>query len=249
MQLKNKVAVITGGGTGIGKATALLFAREGAKIVIAGRRKQPLRQTVEEITRGNGEGSYCATDITDSVQVRKLFDDAAMKYGRIDVLFNNAGAFLSGKEAHDFSEAEWDSMLNINFRGTMLCSKYVVSHLQKSGGGSIINCTSVSGNKAQGMQAPYNVSKAAVEMMSKCMALDLGKYNIRVNTVCPSLTETDMAANLIAKIGKETFAKMHPLQRIGTPVDIAHAALYLASDNATWVSGMSMFVDGGYTCK
>jgi NAD(P)-dependent dehydrogenase (short-subunit alcohol dehydrogenase family) len=249
MQLKNKVAIVTGGGTGIGKATALLFAREGARVVVAGRREAPLKQTVEEISKERGEASFITTDVTDSGQVKKLLEQTAAKYGRIDILFNNAGAFLSGKEAHDFTEAEWEQMLNVNFRSALLCSKYVVPYLRKSGGGSIINCTSVSGNKAQGMQAPYNVSKAAVEMMSKCMALDLGKYNIRVNTVCPSLTETDMAAHLIEKVGKQAFANMHPLKRIGMPMDIAQAVLYLASDNAGWVSGTSLFVDGGYTCK
>jgi NAD(P)-dependent dehydrogenase (short-subunit alcohol dehydrogenase family) len=249
MELANRVAAITGGGTGIGKATAGLFAAEGAKVVIAGRREQPLATTVEEVRAKGGEIVALSTDISDSTAVRRLFSETERLFGRIDILFNNAGIFISGRETQDFTEEEWDRTMNINFRGTMLCSTCVVPYMKRTGGGVIINCTSVSGRVAQRMQTPYNVSKAAVEMMSKCMALELGKYNIRVNSICPSLTDTDLAAAQIAARGREACAQAHPIQRLGKPMDIAYAALYLASDRASWVSGNSLSVDGGYSSR
>jgi NAD(P)-dependent dehydrogenase (short-subunit alcohol dehydrogenase family) len=246
MELKDRVAIITGGGTGMGKATAALFAAEGAKVVIAGRREAPLRQTVDEITKAGGAIMFVKTDVTDTKQVQALIAKTVKKFGRIDILFNNAGVFISGKETQDFTEEEWDRTMDANFRGTLLCSRYAVPHMKLTGGGVIINCTSVSGKMAQRMQTPYNVSKAAVEMMSKCMALELGQYSIRVNTICPSLTDTDMAAGHFAAHGREFFAKMHPIQRVGSPMDVAWAALYLASEKASWVTGNSLYVDGGY---
>jgi NAD(P)-dependent dehydrogenase (short-subunit alcohol dehydrogenase family) len=135
--------------------------------------------------------------------------------------------------------------MRVNFYGTLLCSKYVVPHLVRNGGGVIINCSSVSGRVPQRMQAPYNVSKAAIEMMSKCMSLELGPSNIRVNTICPNLTESDMSANAIAINGREKIESTIPLRRLGQPEDTAYAALYLASDRASWVSGNSLSVDGG----
>jgi NAD(P)-dependent dehydrogenase (short-subunit alcohol dehydrogenase family) len=249
MELKDRVAVITGGGTGMGKATALLFAQEGAKVVVAGRREHPLKQTVEEITKTGGGSAYVRTDITDSGQVQALFVETERIFGKIDILFNNAGIFIMGKETQDFSEEEWNQTMNINFWGTLRCSKYVLPYMKRNGGGVIINCTSVSAKMAQRGQTPYNVSKASLEMLSKCMALELGKDNIRVNTICPSLTDTDMAAGHFAQRGREFFANAHPIRRLGMPIDIAYAALYLASERASWVSGNSLYVDGGSMCR
>jgi len=249
MELEGKVAVVTGGGTGIGKATALLFAREGAGLVLAGRREEPLRQTVAEIARGGGRATYVVTDVGEAAQVQRLFDRAAEFGGRIDILFNNAGIFITGRETQDYADAEWDRILRANFWGTLLCSRSAVPYFKKNGGGVIINCTSVSGRMAQRMQTPYNVSKAAVEMMSKCMALELGPYQIRVNTICPSMTDTEMAANAIATRGRETIAGNHPLRRLGTPDDVAQGALYLAGPRSSWVTGASLAVDGGVACR
>jgi NAD(P)-dependent dehydrogenase (short-subunit alcohol dehydrogenase family) len=245
MELKNKVAIITGGGTGIGKATAVLFAREGASVVIAGRREEQLRQTVREIAKNGGTAEYVVTDVSDSKQVQELFDKTMALFGHIDILFNNAGIFITGKEAHDYAEEDWERIWRVNFWGTLLCSKYVVPHLKKGGGGVILNCSSVSGRVPQRMQSPYNVSKAAIEMLSKCMTLELGPSNIRVNTICPNMTETDMSAKAIATNGREKYESSYPLRRLGQPNDTAYAALYLASDRASWISGNSLFVDGG----
>ena len=246
MELSGKVAVITGGGTGIGKAIATLFAQEGAKVMIAGRREEPLRQTCGEITTEGGEAEYVVTDASQSVQVQGLFEQTAASFGKIDILVNNAAVFVKGKQGHEFSEEEWETVLNTNLKSVILCSRYAIPYL-KQNGGVILNVTSVSAHLAQRLQMPYNVSKAAVEMLSKCMALELGPSNVRVNTICPSMTETDMAALAIATKGREAIGNDHPLRRMGQPMDSAQAALYLASDRASWVSGNSLFVDGGIT--
>jgi NAD(P)-dependent dehydrogenase (short-subunit alcohol dehydrogenase family) len=249
MELKDKVTIITGGGTGIGRATALLFASEGSALVLAGRREDPLKQTVADIVKAGGRAKYILTDVCDSGQVQKMLDYAESEFGKIDILFNNAGVFITGREAWEYEESEWEHIIKVNFFGTLLGCKYVVPHLKRNGGGVILNCSSVSGRVAQRMQGPYNVSKAAIEMMSKCMALELGPYKIRVNTICPNLTETDMAAGAIAKHGREKIESGYPLRRLGQASDTANAALYLASDRASWVSGNSLFVDGGSSCR
>jgi NAD(P)-dependent dehydrogenase (short-subunit alcohol dehydrogenase family) len=248
MDLRDKVAVITGAGTGIGKATALLFAREGAAIVLAGRRIEPLQQVAEEITQAGGRAEIVVTDVAESEQVKRLLERAEQAFGKIDILFNNAGVFIRGREAHEYTEEEWERVMRVNFWGTFHGMRHVVPHLKKAGGGVIINCSSVSGRVAQRMQAPYNVSKAAIEMLSKCMSLELGPSNIRINTICPNMTETDMAAGSLARNGREKYEASYPLRRLGQPQDIAEAALYLASNRSSWVSGTSLFVDGGSIC-
>jgi NAD(P)-dependent dehydrogenase (short-subunit alcohol dehydrogenase family) len=249
MELRDRVAVITGGGTGIGRATAQLFAREGARVLLAGRREEPLRRTADEIVVAGGQAAWKRTDITDDAQVRALMAEAVSAYGGIDILVNNAGVFLKGKAAHEFSMAEWMTAMDVNWKGTLLCSIHAIEHLKARGGGAIINCTSVSARVAQRMQAPYNTAKAAIDMMSRCTALELGQFGIRVNTICPSMTETDMAAPAIARSGRERIAESHPIARLGMPEDTAQAALYLASPRASWVSGTALFVDGGYSCR
>src|ERR1035441_1949248 len=154
MELKDKVTIITGGGTGIGRATALLFAREGSSLVLAGRRKDPLKQTASEIVKEGGRAECVVTDVTNSAQVRHMLEFAVGVFGKIDILINNAGVFITGREAQDYTEEEWEQIMRVNFYGTLLGSKYVVPYMKKSGGGVIVNCTSVSGRVAQRMQAP-----------------------------------------------------------------------------------------------
>ena len=249
MRLQNKVAVITGGGTGIGRAAALLFAKEGAKVVIAGRRRKPLEETADLIKSAGGDATCLSIDVSKIGEVRKMIDETVNTYGKIDILYNNAAVFTgTGKNIAELDEDEWDDLMDINLKGVFLCCKYVIPHMIKNGGGSIINCSSISGHLGQRRQGAYNAAKGGIEMLSKCMALDFAGYKIRVNTVCPAWVETDFNREDVAK-RKDEVVMLHPAGRIGQPEDVAYAVLYLASDESAWVTGTSLMVDGGYTAQ
>jgi NAD(P)-dependent dehydrogenase (short-subunit alcohol dehydrogenase family) len=249
MRLADKVAIITGGGTGIGRATAVLFAKEGARVVITGRRRAPLEETMKAITFAQGIGCYFQCDVSKKDEFLIIVGETISKYGKIDILINNAGVFVGiGKTIIDLSEEEWDNLMAVNLRGVFLCSKAVVPHMINNGGGVIVNCSSVSGKIGQPKQGAYNAAKGGVELLTKCMALDLAVYNIRVNTVCPACVEIDSNREDI-RIHREEILRMHPIGRVGQPEDIAPAFLYLASEESAWVTGMSLIIDGGYTAQ
>lgn len=249
MRVKDKVAIITGGGTGIGRATAILFAREGARVMIVGRRAKPLQETVGIIKSEGGKATYLSINVSRTDQVQKMVEETVKAYGKIDILYNNAAVFTGvGKTILDLSEEEWDNLMAINLKGVFLCSKYVLPHMIKNGGGVIINCSSISGHIGQRQQGAYNAAKGGVELLTKCMALDFAAYNIRVNAVCPAWVEIEFNKEDI-KQRKDEILKMHPIGRIGQPEDIARAVLYLASDEASWVTGTSLMIDGGYTAQ
>ncbi|NJD01839.1 MAG: glucose 1-dehydrogenase [Ruminiclostridium sp.] len=249
MRLQNKVAVITGGGSGIGRAAALLLAKEGAKVVIAGRRHKPLEETVDLIKSAGGDAICLSIDVSKTGEVKKMIDVAVNTYRKIDILYNNAAVFTgTGKNVVELDEDEWDDLMDTNLKGVFLCCKYVIPHMINNGGGSIINCSSISGHLGQRRQGAYNAAKGGIEMLSKCMALDFAEYKIRVNTVCPAWVETDFNREDVAK-RKDEVLKLHPAGRIGQPEDVAYAVLYLASDESAWVTGTSLMVDGGYTAQ
>ena len=252
MRLNGKVAVITGGGTGIGRGTAVLFAKEGAKVMIAGRREEPLKETVETIRSNGGSADYIVTDISKSEQVKKLFEETEKKYGKIDILFNNAAVFTgNGNDISELEEDDWDELMDINLKAQFLCSKYVIPCMRKNKGGSIVFTSSISAFIAQKKHVAYNTSKGGIEMMMKCMALDFAKENIRVNSVCPAWVEPDLESFRKNHGDKEAeeITNLHPIGRLGTPEDIAYAVLYLASDESSWVTGTSLIIDGGYTLQ
>jgi len=238
-RLKDKVAIITGGAVGIGRATAELFAEEGAKVVVA------------DLLRPDFETLFVETDISNEDDCRRVCDEAVRAFGRLDILVNNAAAFvLKGLEA---SVEDWHRSLSVNLVGTALMSKYASEHIKKSGGGAIVNLGSISSFVAQPSFITYSSTKAAIVQMTRNMALDLAPFNIRVNCVCPGTILTRATENHIALVGmsKEDFiaaeAPKHLLNRVGDPREVAYPILFLASDEASFITGTHLMVDGGYT--
>ncbi len=260
-RLKNKVAIVTGGGTGIGRGIAKLFAREGARVVICGRTGRTLQRTVKAMTDAVGRASYVICDVSKADQVAKMVEEAVRRYGKLDILVNNAGISLSGKTILELTEEEWQRAFDINAKGSWLCSKYAIPEMRKAGGGSIIMVSSISAYVGQQNEGCYNATKAAQELLMKCMALDFAKDGIRVNSICPAWVTTELNRQMLAALARHPkragalglsysdLLKLHPMGRIGTPEDCAWAAVYLASDESKWVTGTAIFVDGGYTCQ
>jgi NAD(P)-dependent dehydrogenase (short-subunit alcohol dehydrogenase family) len=246
MRLANKVAIVTGGGSGIGKAIALAFVHEGAQVVIAGRDHNKLKLAAGEI------GAGClpvAADISSASDVQKLVIATLEKFKRIDTLVNNAAVLLPGT-AESLSEEDFDQTFNINVRGLWLLSRAALPHIRAAGGGSIINIASVLSSVGARNRVAYSASKGAVLAMTKAMALDHAAENIRVNCICPGVVETEMVTkfNTDETVRKQRLA-WHPLGRFGQPQDIASAAVYLASDDSTWTTGSTLTIDGGYTAQ
>lgn len=261
-RLKGKVALITGGSTGIGQGIATIFAREGAQVAISGRTASTLEAAAGQIIEEGGEACTIVGDVSQAVDVKKMVQETVAKFGKIDVLVNNAGIRASIVNILDLTEEEWQRTFDVDAKGAWLCSKYAIPEMKKVGGGSIIMITSISAHVGQPMQGAYNAAKAAQELLMKCMALDFAKDNIRVNSICPAWTfnaqSKDQFEQLMANPDKiyppgisynMLTKQLHPLGRIGTPEDTAWAAVYLASDESSWVTGSSLFVDGGYMCQ
>ena len=252
MKLADKVAIITGGNSGIGKATAELFASEGARLCIAGRDEKRCREVVEEIKKSGGQAFYVIADVQFPDECRKTVDSTLAAYGRVDILFNNAGVYFANN-AVDCSEEEWDLTIDINLKGTFLMSKFVLPSMIEQGGGVIINNGSgwgiVGGNEA----VSYCASKGGVVLMTKAMAIDHARQGIRVNCLCPGDVKTPMLdedARMQGLTWEEYYAKAvinRPMGRMGTPREIAKAALFLASDDSSFVTGANLVVDGGGT--
>jgi len=248
MRLKNKVCLITGGAAGIGKATAKRFADEGAKVVICDLEDEAGKQTAEEIG-----GEYYNVNVADRQAVQRWVDDAVEKYSRVDVLINNAGVLRDGllvkvKEgelAGQMSVENFDLVIDTNLKGVFNCAQAVAPYMIKQGeGGSIINTTSIVGLDGNFGQTNYVASKAGVIGMTKVWARELGRHKIRVNAIAPGFTLTEMVKQMPEKILDGMIAKT-PMRRMGEPIDVANAFLFLASDEATFISGVTLRVDGG----
>ena len=246
MRLSGKTAIITGGGSGIGKAIAQAFVREGASVVIAGRDSRRLEPAAQEI------GPQCVAvtaDVSRPEDVKKLVAVAIEKFKRIDVLVNNAAVLLPGT-AEQLSEEDFDQTFAVNVRGLWLLSRAVLPQMRAAGGGSIINIGSVLSTLGARNRVAYAASKGAVLAMTRAMALDHAAENIRVNCISPGIVETEMVARFsMDENTRRQRVAMHPLGRFGKPEDVAGLAVFLASDESAWVTGTAQTVDGGYSAQ
>jgi NAD(P)-dependent dehydrogenase (short-subunit alcohol dehydrogenase family) len=249
-QFENKVVLITGGTSGIGRVTAVAFAKEGAKVVVSGRRKAEGAETVTLVEKAGGQGLFVQADVTDEEQVKKLVQTTVDHFGRLDIAFNNAG--VEGvAPLTEATVAQYDQIFNINVKGVFLSLKYEIPAMLKNGGGAIVNTSSIAGTVGMAGAGLYIASKHAVNGLTKTAALEVAKQGIRVNSVSPAAIQTDMLDRFLGDEEqakkKEYFAGLHPIGRIGKPEEIASAVLYLSSPGASFITGHDLLVDGGFT--
>jgi len=243
--LSGKVALITGGSKGIGKNIAMDFAKAGAKIVIVSRHLAEGRQVAQEIEKSYGPAMALYADISRLDTLRPMVDAATDTMGKIDILINNAGTNIR-KPALDFSEDEWDTVLNTNLKGTFFCSQVVAKTMANTGGGKIINISSAAGGSAVPWLTPYSVSKAGINHMTRALAIEWARYNITVNAIAPSYMETPLTREWLSDPKRRNLiAKRSPLNRVGRPSDLSEAILLFASDGSSFITGQTLFVDGG----
>ncbi len=246
-----KVAIVTGGNSGIGRATAIAIAKEGAKVTIAGRRVKEGEETVRLIKEAGSEGIFVKTDVANENDVRSLVERTVETYGRLDYAFNNAGIEQTMAPLTEQTVEEFDQIMNINVRGVWLSMKYEIPVMLKSGGGAIVNNSSVAGIMGFPQMAIYIASKHAVLGLTKSAALEYAKSGIRINSIAPGGVDTDMVERLTEddKQWRETLTSMHPIGRLSNPEEIANAVVWLLSDKASFVLGHTLLVDGGVVSR
>lgn len=249
--MKQKVAIITGGASGIGKATARILASRGASVVISGRREALGQQTVEAIRAQGGDAAFVVADVNNEADVRKLIEFAVTKYGRLDLAVNNAGIANETKRIGDSDPAKFQVMLQTNVMGVYLCMKLEIQQMLKTGGGSIVNLASIAGLNGIPYAGPYAATKHAVVGLTKSGALDYATQNIRINAVAPGAINTDIIAQQIAlgQYDQASVSAMHPMARMGNPEEIAQGIAWLLSDEASFVTGHVLNIDGGFQAK
>lgn len=245
--LQGKVALVTGGTSGIGREAAVLFAKEGAKVVVAGRREKEGNETVECIRGAGGDGLFVKTDVTKASEVEALVQKTVEQFGRVDVAFNNAGAEGVFTSVANQAEADWDRTIEINLKGVWLCLKYEIRRMLKQGhGGAIVNMASVLGTIGCVGTAAYTASKHAVIGLTKVAALENARSGIRINAVCPAFIETPlMERSLSSPAARSQFLGYHPIGRFGRPDEVAKAVVWMCSDEASFMTGDSLVLDGG----
>ncbi len=254
MRLKDKIAIITGAGSGQGRSAAILFAREGAKIVVSDWKPELGEETVTLVKNDGGQAIFVRTDVSESADVQNLIRTTIKTFGRIDILYNNAGVGfsspLSMSDVLNTPEADWDRVIAINLRSMYLTAKYGIPEMIRTGGGSIINTASIAAMIGSEAAHAYTAAKGGMVALSRALAVEFGPKNIRVNCICPGAIDTPMIAPVVDPLKKTGQPFMtSPIRRLGTPDDIAYCALYLASDESSFVTGATFVVDGGYTAQ
>jgi NAD(P)-dependent dehydrogenase (short-subunit alcohol dehydrogenase family) len=249
VRLKDKVAIVTGAASGIGEATAILFAQEGAKVVVADINEVKGRGVVDRIKERGNKGIFVQTDVSNEAQVKRMVDTVVKTYGTVDVLFNNAGVSVT-KEIHETTEDEWNLIIGVDLKGVFLCSKHVVPIMIEHGGGSILSNSSAVSITAEPGLAAYCAAKGGINALTRAMALDYGRHKIRVNALCPGYVETPLGEDYFNTLPDPPLARrkagaLHALGRMARPAEIAYAALFLACDESSFVTGECLVVDAG----
>jgi NAD(P)-dependent dehydrogenase (short-subunit alcohol dehydrogenase family) len=247
-ELEGKVGLVTGGTSGIGRDTALLFAKAGAKVVVAGRRELQGEETIQLIRAAGGDGLFVKSDVSKASQVDALIQTAVEKFGRLDIAFNNAGIEGVWVPIVRQSEEDWDRTIDINLKGVWLCLKYEIRQmLRQAGGGAIVNMASINGLIGAAGAAAYSASKHGVIGLTKSAALETARSGIRINAVCPAVVATAMGERLFgAPAVRKYVLSCHPIGRFGKPMEIAEAVVWMCSDQASFMTGQSLVLDGGF---
>ncbi len=253
-RVEGKVAVVTGGALGLGKAAADMLAREGATVAVTDVKDEEGQAVVAAISEAGGTAQYWSMDVSQEAEVHRVIDEIANRFGRIDVLVNNAGISGANKPTHEVSEEEWDAVMDINVKGVFFCTKHAMPHLKQRERASIINLSSIYGLVGGPDVPPYHASKGAVRLMTKTDAMLYAEDQIRVNSIHPGFIWTPMVdAYLGEQDDPDTARKAadaaHPLGHIGEPDDVAYAIVYLAADESKFITGSELVVDGGYTAR
>ncbi|HJY87143.1 MAG TPA: glucose 1-dehydrogenase [Candidatus Acidoferrales bacterium] len=250
-RLRGKVALVTGGGTGIGRACALLFAREGAQVAVAARRAAPLAAVTAEMAKAGAETLAVECDVTQARHTQDAMRAIVGRFGRLDVVVNNAGALIAAT-AEETSEGDWDRIIDVNVKGTFLVSRAALPELRKTGGGSVINIGSILSLVGMKKRAAYCAAKGGVLLLTRAMAVDHAHERIRFNCICPGLVKTELVRGLFTGTPEDEALlrqriEQIPLGRVGQPEDVARLAVFLASEESSWITGAALPVDGGFT--
>lgn len=249
-EFDGKVALVTGGSTGIGKAAAFAFAQAGAKVVIASRSVEEGEKAVHEICARGGDAIFIKTDVSQAKEVEALVDKTIDIYGRLDCAFNNAGVVAQLCPLIDTSENDWEYLMNINLKGVWLCMKYQIKQMLKQGSGAITNMSSIAGLIGTKNNSIYSASKGGVIAMSKAAAIEYAKSGIRINVVSPGIIITSIFDKLSTEQADQFFTDYpHPIGRFGTPEEVGEAIMWLCSDRASFITGHNLIIDGGYTAQ
>jgi len=249
--MKGKVALVTGGGSGIGRATALLFAVHGAAVVVADKNSDGANETLEMIKKSGEDGVAMQMDVSDEGQIKRMIDDTIKKLGRLDFACNNAGIEGETSTITECSNENWQRVLDINLRGVLWCMKYEIPEMLKNGGGAIVNMASIAGLVGFSGMPAYVSSKHAINGLTKTAALENAQQGIRVNSVCPGAIQTPMIDRSVGESpeARKDLEAQHPIGRFGKPEEVAEAVVWLCSDKASYVTGQTLAVDGGFTSK